>query len=155
VLDGIADGDVECVEDDLTDGKKGGSEDDVANGPSVVQGADDEDQLEDDVDEDAERVEDVGDDPKSDRLCGRHAGYAFERGHGNKGDDKPDNERGDSEELLQGRRTGARVSMRGAAQLGVREAHTQRLRGVPSSANWKPTKPLISRHQNVADINPV
>lgn len=30
----------------------------------------------------------------------------------------------------------------------------QRLRAVPSSANWKPTKPLTSKHQYVAVTSP-
>jgi hypothetical protein len=32
--------------------------------------------------------------------------------------------------------------------------HTQRERGVPSSANWKPTNPFKRRHQKVAEISP-
>jgi hypothetical protein len=31
---------------------------------------------------------------------------------------------------------------------------TQRDHGVPSSANWKPTKPFNNKHQNVALIKP-
>jgi hypothetical protein len=32
--------------------------------------------------------------------------------------------------------------------------HTQRERGVPSSANWKPTNPFKSKHQKVTEISP-
>lgn len=35
------------------------------------------------------------------------------------------------------------------------EIFTQSDKGVPSSANWKPTKPFNNRHQNVAHIKPI
>jgi len=38
---------------------------------------------------------------------------------------------------------------------GSKGERTHRERGVPSSANWKPTKPLMSRQQYVAATKPV
>jgi hypothetical protein len=102
VFDGIADGDVEAVNDGLADGEKCGSKDNVANRPSVVQSADDEDELKDDINDDAKCVEDVGNDPETQGLGGCHSGYTLERGNSNKGNDKPDNERGNTEELPRG-----------------------------------------------------
>ena len=68
MLDGVADGDREREEDDLRDGEERSAEHDVANRPAVLERAEDEDELRDDVDDGAdERPEDV-DDPQSDRL---------------------------------------------------------------------------------------
>lgn len=64
VGDGITNGDREAILDDLADDEEGGTKQDVADGPAVVQGAKDEDELKDDVDDDAGEVEDEFDDPE-------------------------------------------------------------------------------------------
>lgn len=45
MLDSIADRHTECKQNDLGDGEEGGSEDDIANGPSVLKGAENKDKL--------------------------------------------------------------------------------------------------------------
>ena len=62
MLDSVADGDAERKQNDLGDGKEGGAEHDVADWPPVLQGAEDEDELGNDVNNGAnERPEDVDD----------------------------------------------------------------------------------------------
>ena len=62
-IHGVADRDAERVKNDLSDDEEGGTKDDVADGPAVVERANDEDELEDDVDDHAGGVEDELDDP--------------------------------------------------------------------------------------------
>lgn len=55
--------DTKSKEDDLANRKEGDSKDDVPNRPTVFQSPNDEDQLENDVNDDAGEVEDEFDDP--------------------------------------------------------------------------------------------
>ena len=80
----------EAIQDDLTDRKEGGTEEDVADRPPVVQGAQDKNELEDDVDDDADKVKDVHDDPEGERFGGREGGDAFEGGDRKEEDDAKD-----------------------------------------------------------------
>lgn len=62
VLDCVAYGRAECEEDDHTNDPKGGAKDDIADGPAVLQRAEDENELRDNVDGHAdERPEEVDD----------------------------------------------------------------------------------------------
>ena len=45
MLDGVADSDAESVEDDLSSSEEDGSKDDVADWPSIVERANNEDEL--------------------------------------------------------------------------------------------------------------
>lgn len=54
----------EHVKDDLTDCKEANPENNVAERPTVVEGVDDEDDLEDDVDAEGGAVEDEEDNPE-------------------------------------------------------------------------------------------
>lgn len=76
--DSFTDRDTESIEDDLSNREEGRSKDNVANGPPVVERADDEDELEDDVDEDAGSIEDEFDDPERDGVGGGEGGDVLE-----------------------------------------------------------------------------
>lgn len=84
MLDGVTDRDTECKQEDLRDYKERSSEDNVADGPTVFEGAEDKNELRDDVygctDE---RPEDV-DDPETNGFGILEAGELFECGDGNK-----------------------------------------------------------------------
>jgi hypothetical protein len=49
VLDGVADSDAECKEENLRDGEERGAKDDVTNRPTVIEGAENENKLGDNV----------------------------------------------------------------------------------------------------------
>jgi hypothetical protein len=124
-----------------------GAEDDVANRPAVIERAEDEHELRDSVDDGAdERPEDV-DDPECDGLGEAEAGEALEGRDGEEEGNAKDDQTRDAEEL------GWDVSARFVG--GGWGWRTQSERGVPSSANWKPTKPLMRRQQYAAAIKPV
>ena len=116
----------EAVKDDLADSKEGGAEKDVADRPPVVQRAQDQNELEDDVDDDADKVKDVHDDPEREGFGGREGCNAFECGDGEKEDDAEDGQARQPEELPYV------VSV--YEQAGETE-RTHSDSGVPSSAN--------------------
>ena len=89
----------EAIQDDLTDRKEGGAEEDVADRPPVVQCAQDKNELEDDVDDDADKVKDVHDDPEREGFGGREGRDAFESGDSEKEDDAKDGQAGQAKEL--------------------------------------------------------
>ena len=102
VLDGVADSNREREEDDLRDGEERGAEHDVADRPAVLERAEDEHELRDDVDDDAdERPEDV-DDPQPERLRVLEPRELFERGDRDEEAHAEDDEGGYLEELQDG-----------------------------------------------------
>jgi len=65
VFDGIANRYAESEEQDLSTGVESSTEDDVTDGPPVLEGAEDQDELRDDVDRDTdERPDDVDDEER-------------------------------------------------------------------------------------------
>jgi hypothetical protein len=54
VLDRIAYGLAECEKEDLSDGEEGSTKDDIANRPPIIEGAEYENELGDDVDGNAD-----------------------------------------------------------------------------------------------------
>jgi hypothetical protein len=86
VFDSIADCHAEGEEDNLRDSEEGGAKENVTDRPPVVECADHEDELGDDVNEDACGRPDKVDDPKGDRVCVVEASKAFER---RDGDEEP------------------------------------------------------------------
>lgn len=91
MLDRVADGHTEGKHNDLRDGKEGGSEDDVSNGPAVLEGAEDKDQLRDDVDDGANERPEYVDDPQPQRFCEAEASEALECGNGDEEANAKDN----------------------------------------------------------------
>jgi hypothetical protein len=81
MLDGIADLDWKAIKDDLANGKEGDSKEQIAYRPSVLEGSKDEDELKDDVDDDADEAKDVHDDPEGGRFCAGKGGDALEGGY--------------------------------------------------------------------------
>jgi len=82
MLDGIADSDAEREEKDLSDCKERRAENDVADGPSIVEGPEYEDELRDDVDDDTYRGPQYVYNPKAGRVCEVKTCEAFERSNG-------------------------------------------------------------------------
>ena len=78
VFDGIADCHAEGEEDNLGDSEEGGTEEDITNRPPVVECTGHEDELGDDIYDDADGWPDKVDDPKGERVCVVEAGEAFE-----------------------------------------------------------------------------
>lgn len=78
VFQGVAEGGAEAIHDDEADGVEGGAKEDVAQGPAVFEGADDEEELGEDVDNDADEVKDVHDDPEGGRLFVGEGCHALE-----------------------------------------------------------------------------
>ena len=68
MLDVVADRVAEDVQYDLANDEEAASEGEVAEGPSVLQGIDDEDDLHDEVHEDADGVDDVEDHEEARRV---------------------------------------------------------------------------------------
>lgn len=80
MLDSIADGDAERKQEDLGDSKEGSSENNITNGPPVVQCSENEGELGDDVDYDADEGPEDVDDPETDGFLKIEAGKPFEGG---------------------------------------------------------------------------
>jgi hypothetical protein len=72
--------------------EKGGPEDDVADGPSVFQRTEDQDQLRDDIDDYANHRPENVDDPKSERFGIIESYEALEGRDGNEKRDPKDSE---------------------------------------------------------------
>jgi hypothetical protein len=82
MLDGIADCYAESEKKDLSDCEKRRAKDNVADGPSVVESAEDENQLRDDIDHSTDqRPQDV-DNPKANWVRETESCKAFECGDG-------------------------------------------------------------------------
>ena len=79
MLDVFADRVAEDVQDDLADDEEEDAEGEVAQRPAVLQRVGDEQDLQRDVDGDAERVDDVDDDEEADCICRAEPRPALER----------------------------------------------------------------------------
>ena len=64
MLDRIANLSTKAIQYHLTDSKEGDTKEDITYRPSIIQSPDDKDELSDNVDEDANKVENVHVDPK-------------------------------------------------------------------------------------------
>lgn len=98
MLDIIADCVAEDVEDDLANDEEEDSESNVAQRPAVLEGAHNEDNLADDVYEEENGVDDVGDDEDADGVGGAQTGPVFER---EERDGAADDEHGEGAESQQ------------------------------------------------------
>jgi hypothetical protein len=68
MLDGVTYRRAKSEQEYLCNCEKGGPKDDIADGPSIFQGTKDQDQLRDDVDDDASQRPKKVDDPKCEGL---------------------------------------------------------------------------------------
>jgi len=84
VLDGITNCNAESEQQDLTASKEHGAEDDVADWPSILKGAEDKDELGNDVDGDTDERPDEIDDEKCDWFCVVKSEFLLEGGDGYK-----------------------------------------------------------------------
>lgn len=66
--DGIADGDAECKEENAADSVETNAENNVTDDPAVVEGADNEDELRNNVDDGDNQWEDQVGDEQTNRL---------------------------------------------------------------------------------------
>jgi hypothetical protein len=145
VLDRVADLRAEREEHDLRDREERRAEEDVAERPAVRERAEHEHELAARVHRRAHDRPQQVDDPQRERLRVREARDALERRdcdeHGHAEDDEArEPQKLRASEWGCGKRSGGR---------------TQSESGVPSSANWKPTKPFTSRQQYAAATRPV
>lgn len=102
VRHGVADRVAKRKQQDLADDPERGPKDDVADGPAVVQRAEDEQQLRDDVDHDAREVEDELEDPEAGRFRAREAGGVLEGADRDQAGDQADDGRGALQDLPRG-----------------------------------------------------
>ena len=150
MLDCVTYRNTEREEKDLSSSVESGSKDDIANGPPVFERSKDKDELWDDVDRDADQgPQDVNDIERDRRFVGKTK-ELFEGGNGDEERCPKDKQTRDAKKLF-------RRGERKQAESGLfqRSWQTHKERGVPSSANWKPTNPLMSKQQYVAATRPV
>jgi hypothetical protein len=81
MLDRVADSDAEREQEDLCDGEEGGAENDVTDRPAVVEGAEDEDELGNDVDDGADEGPEDVDNPQAGRVGVVEAGEFLKGGY--------------------------------------------------------------------------
>lgn len=79
MLDIVANGVAEDVENDLANDEEEDSESDIAQWPAVLERADNKNDLADDVYEEEDGVDNVGDDKDADGVGGAQAGPVLER----------------------------------------------------------------------------
>jgi hypothetical protein len=103
VRDSTADGVAEREKEDLGNDPESRSEDDVADRPAVVEGANNEDELGDYVDDDAGEVEDEFEDEESRRAGGGETGGILEGTNGDETDNETDDSGGTLQKLRRGR----------------------------------------------------
>lgn len=138
---GVADGSAEGEQEDAAADVESDTEQKVTDNPSVVQGANDENELGNDIDDnDDKRVDKVRDEQTRCVLVVQRP-PALESCGGNDEADPADDQAAETQGL------------ESAATPNEREL-TQRLIGVPSSYSWKPTKPFTRRHQYSAPMAP-
>ena len=102
MLDRVANGDRERKEDDLRDGEERGAKHNVADRPAILERAEDEDELGDDINDGInKRPEDV-DDPESERLRVVESGDLLERRNGDEERNSEYDERRYSQKLRAG-----------------------------------------------------
>jgi hypothetical protein len=99
VRDGVADLHAERKEEDASDDEEGNAKQDVADDPTVVESADDEDELRHNVDHGADSGPDQVGDEKAHGFEVGERGEALERGDGHKEADSPHNEAAEAKGL--------------------------------------------------------
>jgi hypothetical protein len=82
VLYSVADGSGECKQKNLGNGEKCSAKNNVTNGPAIIEGAEDENELRDDVDDDADNGPEDVDHPKPDDVGVGEAGETLKGGDG-------------------------------------------------------------------------
>ena len=148
MFDGVADCDRESEKDDLGNSEKGGTEYYITDRPAVFECAEDEDELRDDVDDSADKRPKDVDDPQTDRLGEVEPGNLLERGDRNE-EGYAENDQCRYPQKLHGQFSS------NIWQEMMTWLRTHSERGVPSSANWKPTKPLMRRQVYAPATRPV
>ena len=106
MLDAVADGVAEDVQDDLADDEEEDAEHDIAERPAVLECAHDEDDLADEVDEEEDGVDDVGNDEDADWVLSVHTRPILKC---EKGDGTANNEHGKRGQAQQPDRQGRAV----------------------------------------------
>lgn len=132
---GIADPQRKGEEKDNTDGVECNAKDDISNDPSIVECTNDEDELRDNVNDDANSREDQIGHKETDGVVVLERSDVAEGSNGDKKADASDDEGAQTKELM------SENFERVCEQL------TQRDIGVPSSTKLNPTIPFTSRHQ--------
>lgn len=94
----LADGVAKDVQDDLADDEKEDAEGDVAEGPAVLQGIHDEDDLHDHIHEEADGAKDVEHDEQADGVGGAETSPALEGEQRDGARDEEHGEGGEAEE---------------------------------------------------------
>jgi hypothetical protein len=138
VLDRVADLRAEREEHDLRDREERGAEQDVAERPAVRERAEHEHELAARVHRRAHDRPQQINNPQRERLRVREARDALERRDRDEHGHAEDDEAREPQELRA-------CEWRGGKRSG--RERTQSESGVPSSANWKPTKPFTSKQQ--------
>jgi len=82
VLYSVADGSGECKQKNLGNGEKRSAKGNVTDGPAIIKGAEDENELRDNVDNDADNGPEDVDHPKPDDVGVGEAGETLEGGDG-------------------------------------------------------------------------
>lgn len=137
MLDRITDRDAEREQKNLGNSEESSAEDNVTDGPSILKRAEHEDELRDNIDDGADkRPEDVNN-PEPDGLGIFEPGELLEGSNGNEEGDSPYGQARYPKELKS-------QCQEKLGELQGKE-RTQRDSGVPSSANWKPTNPFMSK----------
>jgi len=96
MFNSIANRHAEGEKEDLSDGEESSAENNVTDRPSVIEGTEHEDELRDDVDDNADDRPEEVDYPKSYGLIKFEAGELFECGDGDEERDAKDNKTGNS-----------------------------------------------------------
>lgn len=148
MLDGVADRDAEGEEEHLAAGEEDGAEDDVADRPAVLERAEDEHELADDVHGHADDGPQEVNDEEGYGLLEGESELGLEGADGDEEAEPENEEAGYAQELGEGQRVAERRE-------GKEKGRTHSDSGVPSSANWNPTKPFMSRQVNIAATKPV
>lgn len=118
MLDAVANGVAEDVQNDLSNDEEEDTENDVAEWPAILECAHNKDDLADEVDEQEDGVDDVGNDENADWVLGIHTGPVLER---EKRDGTADNEHGEGGQAQQPDRQGRAVFVQLEADKAVDE----------------------------------
>ena len=92
MLDGVANRDAEGEQEDLTTGEEDGAKDNVADGPAILEGTEDEDELGDDIHGDADDGPQKVDHEERHGLFERESELAFEGADGDEEAEPEDEE---------------------------------------------------------------
>lgn len=148
MFDGVANRHAESEEEDQCASVERRSKYDISDRPAVFERAEDENQLQYNIDGHADERPDEVDNEKSERFRVVEAKLLLECGDGDKETNSEHDETGDAKELVW-------INAKWTVTETRARRPTQRDSGVPSSANWKPTKPFMSKQVYIDATRPV